>query len=166
MVIKIMNKEIPIVFSGDDYYVPYISSMVQSIMENADTNRRYRIIILHQHISENSTVLLSEQISVFPYASLQFIDLSQYVAQLNLSVNCGLTVETYFRFFAPYLLTEYDRIIYFDGDMICNGDVSELFDVDLQENIIGAVRDIGTLWYYYSRKHTKEKDIENRVACN
>ena len=39
----------------------------------------------------------------------------------------------------------YDKVLYLDSDLIVQGDVSELYSIDLEGNLIGAVRDIDFL---------------------
>jgi lipopolysaccharide biosynthesis glycosyltransferase len=42
-----------------------------------------------------------------------------------------LTVETYFRVFIPSLLSSNDKVLWIDGDTVIDGDISELWDVDM-----------------------------------
>ncbi|WP_342358145.1 glycosyltransferase [Arsenophonus nasoniae] len=48
----------------------------------------------------------------------------------------------YFRFIiANYFHNKTNKILYLDSDIICSGDISELFDIDLNQHIIAAVAD-------------------------
>ena len=42
-----MSKEIPIFFSADDNYIPYLDVAIASLIENASKEYRYRIIVLN-----------------------------------------------------------------------------------------------------------------------
>ena len=42
-----MNREIPIFFSTDDNYIPYLDVAIHSLIENASKNFWYRIIVLN-----------------------------------------------------------------------------------------------------------------------
>jgi lipopolysaccharide biosynthesis glycosyltransferase len=131
-----------------------MATMMQSIMENASQDRQYKFFVLHRDIKSNSIELLRKQITCFARFSIDFIDVSQYVKEYNLFVSRHLTVETYFRLLIPYLLSDYNKALYFDGDMICRIDVADLFDINLGNNLVAAVRDIGVLWYY-NPEHTE-----------
>ena len=47
----------------------------------------------------------------------------------------------YFRIFIPDMYPEYDKAIYIDSDIIVPGDISELYDTDMHDNLIGVVTD-------------------------
>jgi len=149
------NTEIPIVFSSNNYYVPYMAATIQSVMENAAQDRQYIFYILHQELSDDNIDLLKKQVSFFTRFSIEFINVSQYLSKYNLFISRHVTVETYFRLLIPDLLGKYRKVIYLDGDMICCADIALLFDIDLKGRLFAAVRDIGVAWYY-SPKHSEE----------
>lgn len=50
--------------------------------------------------------------------------------------------STYLRFLIPHFVKKsVKRVLYLDADMICNADLRELFDIDLEGNVLGAVCD-------------------------
>lgn len=56
------------------------------------------------------------------------------------------TPYTMFRLFAPEILTV-DKVLYLDADILCNRDISPLFDTDISAYELAAVQDhIGTYW--------------------
>jgi lipopolysaccharide biosynthesis glycosyltransferase len=149
------NSHIPIVFSSNNHYVPYMATMIQSIMENADPNRLYYLFILHREITNENLFLLKKQVSLFPQFSIEFINVNQYINKYNLFISRHITIETYFRLLIPELLSEYSKAIYLDSDMICCTDIGYLFDINLENNLLAAVRDVGVAWYY-SPNHSEE----------
>lgn len=51
-------------------------------------------------------------------------------------------IATYFRLLLPNLIdSKVERVLYLDCDIICRGSIRELYDVNLQGNIIGAIED-------------------------
>ena len=141
------NNIIPIVFASNEYFIPYTAAMIQSIMENASPENRYRFFILHAGIYTATLDMLSSQIAKFPYCSLENIDLSSRIKGYGFFTanRPDITQETYFRLFIPELLAGYDKVIYLDGDMICRSDISKLYAFDLGDNLVGAARDIAGL---------------------
>lgn len=51
------------------------------------------------------------------------------------------TLTIYFRLFIQDMFPEYDKGIYIDSDVVVPGDISELYNVDLSDNLIGACSD-------------------------
>ena len=52
------------------------------------------------------------------------------------------TLTIYFRLFIPAMFPQYDKGIYIDSDVVLNADISELFDTDIGDNLIGACNDL------------------------
>lgn len=138
-----MGREIPLIFSANDYFVPYLSVMLASILAHSSPEYSYRVILLHRDISEKSTVLLEKQLSEKKNFSLRLLDISQEVERYKLYTanRMFFSEEAYYRLIAPFLLPEYEKAVYMDGDMVALRDVAELFEVDLKGCLIGAVRD-------------------------
>jgi lipopolysaccharide biosynthesis glycosyltransferase len=69
-----------------------------------------------------------------------------------------ISVEAYFRLLIPDLFSQYEKIIYFDGDMICCIDVADLFNTDIDKYLLAAVKDYGAIRDYYRRKKRQPFD--------
>ena len=48
----------------------------------------------------------------------------------------------YYRFFVPRIFSNYEKIIYLDSDLVCNVDIAELYDFDIERFCIAAVNDL------------------------
>ena len=46
--------------------------------------------------------------------------------------------ETYCRVFIPRVFPQYDKVIYLDCDIVVTGDISELYNIELGDNLVGA----------------------------
>lgn len=148
---------IPIFFASNDNYIPYVSVMMQSIMENAAVERKYVFYILHTDIKIETIEKLQKQAETFPCFSLGFIDMSPYIKNYDFFTSRHITTEAYFRLFIPYII-DVKKAIYLDGDMVCNVDISELFDTDISDNLLAGVRDIAVAWNYQP-KNMKDKSF-------
>ena len=63
------------------------------------------------------------------------------------------TLTIYFRLFIAAMFPQYDKAVYIDSDVVVTGDVGELYDMDLGDNLIGAcvdrsVSDVPPLVHY------------------
>jgi lipopolysaccharide biosynthesis glycosyltransferase len=139
---------IPIIFSANEYYIPYTAVAIQSIMEHANKEYCYSFYILYKDISDEFVHLLRKQISRYSNCLIAFIDVSDYISKYTFFVSRHITVETYFRLLIPYIFTDYDKVIYLDCDTLCLVDISELYAIELDDNLLSVVRDVGVAWYY------------------
>lgn len=139
-----MKSKIPIFFTIDDNYVPFVSVAIKSIIENASKDYIYKIIILHQGLSEeniNNILFLEEE-----RFSIKFVymkeDLEAITDRVENRLRCDyFTLTIYFRLFISDMFPEYDKCIYMDSDVVVPGDISELYNIDLRDNLIGACND-------------------------
>lgn len=133
-----MKQEIPIFFSTDDHYVPFLDVAIASLIANASTEDCYRIIILNTGLcAENMAKLKGRE---KPGFAIAFVDISKYVEDIKSHFRnvYHFSVVTYYRLFIASLFPQYDKIIYLDCDLVVLGDISELYHVELGDNILGA----------------------------
>ena len=106
---------------------------------------------------------MTEFISTFDNACVRFADVTGMVRSRHLQTNNPhISIETYYRFLIENVLPEYNKVIYLDSDLIVRGDISELFSVDLGDNLVAATRDIdyaGNLNMPDGERYTYSKDV-------
>lgn len=133
-----MNKEIPIFFSTDDNYIPYLDVAIKSLIANASEEYEYRIIVLNTGLAEEGVrlVIQNEKAGV----KIDFIDISAEVENIKSRFKnvYHFSVVTYYRLFIASLFPQYDKVVYLDCDLVLLGDVSELYNIELGTNILGA----------------------------
>lgn len=132
------KKEIPIFFSTDDNYIPYLYVAISSLIKNASTDFNYRIIVLNTGVClENEEKIKQNEKCGF---KIEFIDISDSLESIKARFKnvYHFSVVTYYRLFIASLFPEYDKVIYLDCDLVVLGDVSELYNVDLHDNILAA----------------------------
>ena len=135
------SKVIPIFFAVDDGYIPFLAVTLQSMLENASKDYYYVIKILYTNISEENKEKIIKYENEF--AKIEFVDLNYYLEELQekLYTRDYYTKTTYYRLMIPNLYPQYDKILYLDSDVVVLGDVSELYNTDLEDNLVGAVPD-------------------------
>lgn len=136
---------IPIFFTINDAYAPYMGIAVHSIMSGASRDFDYDIVIMHQELSEkNVQKLKSMECEGFHF---RFVPMEGELEGIT-NRHCNklrqdyFTLTIFFRLFIPEMFPEYDKGIYLDSDIVVPGDISSLFNVDLGDNLIGACRDL------------------------
>ena len=137
---------IPIFFTIDDGYAPYLHVALISLIKNASKDRRYKIIVVYQELNEENRNNLAKLVEDYPNFEMEFKFMKQSLDMITDRIENRLrsdyfTMTIYFRIFIPDMYPEYDKAIYIDSDIIVPGDISELYDTDMHENLIGVVTD-------------------------
>ncbi|MBR6513656.1 MAG: glycosyltransferase family 8 protein [Clostridia bacterium] len=133
-----MNKEIPVFFSTDDNYIPYLDVAVSSLIANASRDYSYRIIVLNTGLRQDN--IDKVRMNECPGFTIDFIDISKEIEGIKHRFKdvYHFSIVTYYRLFIASMFTQYDRIIYLDCDLVVLGDISELYNIPLSDNIIAA----------------------------
>ena len=140
-----MNREIPIFFTIDGSYAPFLAVALNSAIKNSDPQRNYKAIVLYQDLgADNISRLQSLQtenfkIELMPIrANMEALD-----DRMSNRLRCDyFTLTIYFRLFIPSMFPQYDKGIYIDSDVVLTDDIAKLFDIDIGENYIGACNDL------------------------
>ncbi len=130
--------EIPVFFSTDDNYIPYLDVAISSLIANASTEFTYRLNVLHTGLQpENIAKVMARQ---RPGFVIDFIDISRQIGSIkgHFKNVYHFSVVTYYRLFIASLFPQYDKIVYLDCDLVVLGDISELYNTPLGDNILGA----------------------------
>lgn len=132
---------IPIFFAVDDGYIPFLAVALQSLIENSSKNYYYSIKILYTNIEEENKQKISKYKK--ENVNIEFVDLNYYIKKVKdkLYTRDYYTKTTYFRLFIPNLYPQYDKAIYLDSDIVVLGDIAELYNVNMGNNLIAAAPD-------------------------
>ena len=138
-----MNQEIPIFFSIDDNYIPCLGVAIHSLKKNLKEKNKFRIIVLNSEISEKSKDEIKNMED--ENIKIDFKDISKEIDNLQSDLALRLrdyySTTIYYRMFIPSLFAEYDKAIYIDSDIILQDDISNLYNKELKDNYIAAVKD-------------------------
>ena len=142
---KIFENEIPIFFSVDDNYVPFLATALNSAIKNSSKDRRYRAIVLYRELERGNMKKLAALAT--DNFRIDFIPVADGVEAITdrlsnrLRFDC-FTLTIYFRLFIPAMFPQYDKGIYVDSDVVLLGDIAELYETDVGDDLIGACADL------------------------
>lgn len=139
---------VPIVMASNDYFAPYAGATILSIMESSSDEQNYDIVIMGTGITKDSKNLLNSLVRGKKNFSIRVFDVENMLNDFSLSTEDHISKDTYSRFLIPIIFSKYSKVLYLDGDLIVKADVQEIFDINLGNKIIGAVRDIGYISLY------------------
>ena len=139
---------IPIFYTADDNYAPYLSVSIISLLKNASPDYRYEIYVVYEKMSLRTLrklmtlKALKEKDARIHLKPMKEV-LSFMTERPNTRLNASMfTLTIYYRIFIAQMFPQYDKGIYLDSDTVVVGDISEMFNVDLgKKYLLGAVND-------------------------
>lgn len=138
---NIKEETIPIFFAVDDQYIPFLAVSMQSLIDNSSKDNFYLIKILNTNISDEN----KDKINKYKRdnVSIEFVDLNYYIEKVKdkLYTRDYYSKTTYFRLFLPELYPQYDKVLYLDSDIVILSDIANLYNIDIEDNLVGAVPD-------------------------
>lgn len=135
------QKLIPIFFSCDDRYIPWLSVAMKSLIANASKDYDYKIHILNNGLTDDNISKIKSMET--GNVAVEFDDVTAKIMPIikNLGLRDYYTVAIYFRLFIASMFPEYKKAIYLDGDIVVLGDIAKMFEIELSGNILGVVND-------------------------
>lgn len=132
---------IPIFFAVDDGYIPFLAVALESLIDNALKEYYYSIKILYTNINEENKRKINKY--KCENVNIEFVDLNYYIEKVKdkLYTRDYYTKTTYFRLFIPNLYPQYNKAIYLDSDIVVLGDISELYNQEIENNLVAAAPD-------------------------
>ena len=138
------NKTIPIFFSIDDSYAPFLSVALKSAIDNSKSENNYRAIVMFESLSQDNRERLGGLAT--DNFKIDFVEMNEGLETITDRLSNRIrseyfTLTIYFRLFIASMFPEYDKAIYIDSDIVLEEDIAELFSIDIGDNFIGACRD-------------------------
>ncbi len=143
------SKTVSVVFASNDYYVPYLGTLLASIVDHCNPQRTYEFIVLCEDFTQLHIRQL-RQLVERPNVSLRILDVSEPMRPYKdkLRVWAHFKRETYFRLLLPQILPDHHKVLYLDADMVCLSDVAPLFDTNIENYLVAACKDPDTTGIY------------------
>ncbi|MBE6582939.1 MAG: MarR family transcriptional regulator [Ruminococcaceae bacterium] len=132
------NGLIPIFFSTDDNYISFLDVAITSLIENASKEYNYKLIVLNTGLDPANVEKVMKNAQ--PGFEIEFVDIAEQLADIKAKLKdvYHFSIVTYYRLFIASLFPQYDKALYLDSDLVVTGDISELYNTELGENILGA----------------------------
>ncbi len=152
-----------LVSASNHSFAPYLGVMLQSVMEHADSGKKYDIVILHTDISQEYQKILAKAADGKPHIQIRFCDVSDALAGIDLPVRHHISVETYFRYFILDFMPEYEKVLWLDADLVVLQDVGELYRTQMHHYCVAAVLDLDLIGTYRTDQQVK-KYIDRKLG--
>lgn len=159
-----------VITSVNGKYIPYLSVLIVSIMQNVKKDNEYEIIILHDDLAEDSQKKLLSMV-YSNNVGVRFINIHERMAGYSFFINgtnnqSYLSKEAYFRLLAPELLMEYTSVLYLDCDIVVQPGWDNIFDLDLENYLLAGISDIWGNWECYDHNSSLYKYRQTELGIS
>jgi lipopolysaccharide biosynthesis glycosyltransferase len=154
------KKTINIIFSSDNNYAPYMGVAICSIFENKKEGYKIDIYVLDGGIQEDNKNKLKILENKYNF-KINYIAMNNSFFK-DFYISGYLSQATYYRILIPDLLPKLDKALYLDCDMIINGNIAELYNINIEKYFFAAVKDEG----YSSNFFVTQEKTKNEIYFN
>lgn len=135
-------KHIPVVFSCDENYTMPLCVTLLSLLKKATKTTFYEInVLLEKGFSKESKEKILSLRKKYPNCSITFHVFGNEFDHAFVSIY--ITKAAYFRLKIGSILPNISKCIYLDCDILVLKDLTELFNTELENNILAGVHDLG-----------------------
>lgn len=138
---------IPILITPHEDYLMSAAVLIKSLIDNRN-GRKLDIVIFYKNIENKKIAEIDDMYSSVDSISLRFYNIEKVIGELK----CFSTkikpriATTYFRLLAPYYMEKYTKVLYIDPDVVVDGDFTELYETELNNEFVAAVPDYISTW--------------------
>lgn len=140
---------VPVFFTADETYAPYLSTALASLIDNTSPENDYEINVIYHNMSRRSQKRLEKLGKDKANIRLILTEMQESLEGISdrketrLKADC-FTPTIYYRIFLPEMFPQYDKGIYLDSDIIVRTDIAEMFNIELGDNVLAACTDMST----------------------
>ena len=127
---------IPIFLASDENYAPFLCTTLFSILKHTESFIEF--YVLDGGIENKSKILIEQSLSQFKNYSIKYLNMAEFDLERFPNIR-HYSLNTFSRYFIPQLTPHLEKVIYIDVDVIVNGDISELYNIDLEDKALAAV---------------------------
>ena len=130
---------IPIVFSTDHNYVMPTCVTIHSLLATSKEETLFDIyVIIDSNVTEQDKAILESQVKKDREdCGISFLEIGDTFND-GFEIR-GISKACYNRLMIPWLLPQYDKVIYSDVDIIFMGDISDVYDIDWEDHFVAGV---------------------------
>jgi len=138
------ERNVPVALATDAKYLPYVAVSINSLAAHS-AGSNLDIIVLYSGIKDEEIQAFSARYAELSNVSVRFVDVSESVGGSVLAdfrhVD-RLPASACYRLLLPNILKAYDKLIYFDVDVVVCSDIGELYATDVSDCYFAAAKDI------------------------
>mgnify|MGYP003297689782 CR=1 FL=1 len=148
-----MKRKIPIAFAFDGNLIMPACVCLTSLLMNASKETFYDIFILYPQSAKFDTWELDRLSIAYGNCKITYKGVEEDFADAY-EVR-GITTPAYYRLLIPIIISEYDKVLYSDVDVIFRGDLTHFYDIDIEDYYVAAV-DVGVKYREDIRQYVED----------
>ncbi len=170
---------INIVFITDLAYIIPTNASINSIIKNKSKTTKINIYVIGVNLTEILKNHIEKQSRNNTNIEVILKKSGGNGLPKNTIYNPIISRADYIKFYLPSILDKLDKVIYLDSDTIVLKDLTALYNIDLEDNYIGAADDWQSTWYdnrdarffnngvmLMNLKKMREDNIESKLLEN
>ncbi len=148
-----------IFFACDSNYVQHLCVCIASILKNSLPNEGFSFYILDGGLKSRRKMLLElKKIRDF---EIEFIQIDKSIFEnIPLTIDY-ITKETYYRYIIPLVKPELKKCLYLDCDIVVEDSLNFIWNIDLKDNYVAAVKDTWVTTHNYYKNTYNLKNSFN-----
>lgn len=130
---------IPIVLSTDHKYIMPTGITIRSLLNTASHAEYDIFVLISADVTESDKQLIKEQANETAPAlrNLTFINMG---GEFDTSMEIrGISKACYYRLLIPWILPQYDKVVYSDVDIIFKSDLCGLYETEIKDALVAGV---------------------------
>ncbi len=156
------KNNVAVCFSANDKYAPLLATTVASIAENSSAEFNYDLVVLYSAMSQENQRKIESVAGGRSNFSIRFVCALPYIFGYTFFTESELTntkysEEIYYRLLAPAIFEGYEKLVFLDADLVVRVDIAKLFDINVKENLVAAVRDYEGIAACYNNNYERTK---------
>lgn len=120
----------------DDLWQPLIVAINSILMNNQKSDIVFHVI--HKTITEEHELAIKRFVATKKSCVKFYNVIHEKLVKEFESEDKGVSIEACFRLLAPFVLKNLDRVIYLDADIMVEGNLGDLWEINLEDNILAA----------------------------
>ncbi|MCK3654854.1 hypothetical protein A4G19_03460 [Pasteurellaceae bacterium Macca] len=146
-----------IILAANQKYVEHMITTIKSVLYHNLSTTELRFYVLNKNIPNEVFEILNKELNCVGVSIIDAKVINNEVAKFNTLPHIS-SETTYFRYFIQEIFNTPDipnNVLYLDCDLVVNGDISELFQIELKDNYVTASKDF-----------IAENNLENYLSLN
>lgn len=135
---------IDILVTVDENYIKHLNVMLVSLFEKTNSKIRVNCIfsddIKKESLEKTKNIIKKYENDIEIYMIDEFREIFDILKNLKIGAHFKYTM--YLRLFSDKIISKkIDKILYLDPDIIINDDIKKLYEIDLNNNYLGAIKE-------------------------
>ena len=152
-----MENDTIITFITDNKYTIPTTVAISSIVLNKNPNSKYTIYIITYELSGDNKNILIDLVNKYKEINIKIIEYDTKLEFNNIKINSYVSKTALIKFYIADILNKHDKVLYVDSDIIVLNDLTELFNIELENNYAAVVKEYNVMEIM---QHHKKINVE------